>query len=60
MNKKDRKLLENDGWTIVCESPLEIELTDDETGDLIGTATGDAVTYIVEVLKYWDQQSKSY
>ena len=44
MSKEFIDYIENEGWTIVCESPLNIEHTD---GDI---ATGLAADYVIEAL----------
>jgi hypothetical protein len=45
MNDEDRKLLEDDGWTIDCESPFEIS---DKDGS---SAQGRAANYVLDYLK---------
>ena len=44
MDKRDQKLLEDDGWTIDCESPFEIS---DKDGN---RATGRAADYVLSHL----------
>jgi len=46
MNINDKSLLEVNGWTVLCESPLEIR--HEETGS---DATGIAVRYVIDGLK---------
>lgn len=45
MNQEDRKLLEDDGWVIDCESPFEIS---DKDGN---RATGRAADYVLDYLR---------
>lgn len=52
MNEQDRKLLEDDGWTIECESPFEIRT---ENGDF---ASGTAAIYILIYLQ--EKQLRAY
>jgi len=47
MNNDDKKLLEDDGWELECESPQEIRLKDDPES----FASGAAVDYIVDALR---------
>ncbi len=49
LNDKQKKLLEDNGWIITCESPLEVEHK--ETRDV---ATGFAVEVLVDY--YYDIQ----
>lgn len=51
MTEKDRKLLKKNGWTIECESPLEI------SQGLENRATGLAARIIVEFYKYLEQET---
>jgi hypothetical protein len=46
MNNEDRKLLEDDGWEIECESPFEISDMDGNS------ASGRAANYVLDCLKY--------
>lgn len=46
MNEEDIKLLEENGWIVVCESPFEIE---NESGDAM--ASGEAAELILQHLK---------
>ena len=48
MDEKDIKLLETNGWTVVCEGPFELE---DEEGAYVGTASGSAAHFILETLQ---------
>lgn len=48
MNEEDIKLLKDEGWIVVCESPLELEYADDPQS----TATGEAAEFIFRILKY--------
>ena len=52
MNKEDRKLLEDDGWDINCESPFEI--SDDDGSE----AKGRAADYILDYLKLEDPDTR--
>lgn len=45
MNDNDRRILEEDGWTVDCESPFEIS---DADGNM---ATGRAAQYVLDYLK---------
>ena len=47
MTDSDRKILEEDGWEIECESPFEISLKDDPES----RATGQAAWYILHYLQ---------
>jgi hypothetical protein len=49
MNKEDIKILEKDGWDVVCESPLELEMWED--GELVAVAKGRAAAIILSNLK---------
>jgi len=46
MDKNDIKILEDNGWIVVCESPFEIE---NESGDCM--ANGEAAQFILSALK---------
>ncbi len=46
MNQEDIKFLEENGWTVECESPFEIR--DNETGSF---ATGYAAKCVLQVLR---------
>lgn len=55
MNTQDIKLLEDAGWTVVCESPFEIEMYEEDSNGVnlcLGTASGAAADFILTVLKY--------
>lgn len=45
MTDNDRRILEEDGWTVDCESPFEISDADGNR------ATGRAAQYVLEFLK---------
>ena len=49
MDKKDIKLLEKDGWDVVCEHPFELEMWED--GVMIAEAKGHAAEIILSNLK---------
>ena len=49
MDKKDIKILEKDGWDVVCESPFELEMWED--GELVAEAKGQAAQIILANLK---------
>ena len=54
MDKEDIKILEKDGWDVVCEHPFEIEMWErDFNGKLcqIGEAKGEAAKIILANLK---------
>ena len=54
MNKEDIKILEEDGWEVVCESPFELEMWEKDsngTNLLIGEAKGQAAEIILANLK---------
>lgn len=51
MNKEDIKLLEDNGWDVVCESPFELEMRSDDDMVMIGEAKGHAAELILEQLK---------
>ena len=50
MRESDIKLLEENGWIVVCESPFELE-----DGDGAGTATGSGADFILEMLKLFEK-----
>jgi hypothetical protein len=49
MDKKDIKILEKDGWDVVCEHPFELEMS--ENGVMIAEAKGRAAEIILANLK---------
>ena len=54
MRKEDIKLLEDNGWDVVCESPFELEMWDKERNGAsicVGEAKGYAAEIILEELK---------
>lgn len=53
MNQKDMDFLEANGWTVECESPLEIR--ENETGSF---ATGYAASCVLESLRNQAEQAK--
>ena len=48
MNKKDEKLLGDDGWTVDCESPFELSREDGSRATLAGAE------YVMEFLRRAD------
>ena len=44
MTQKDEELLESEGWEVVCQSPLEIELIEDSHAS--GLAAQMILTYL--------------
>jgi hypothetical protein len=51
MDKKDIKILEEDGWDVVCEHPFELEMWSDDKKVMIGEAKGEAARIILANLK---------
>jgi len=54
MDKQDIKILEKDGWDVVCESPFELEMWEKDSNGvnlLIGEAKGQAAEIILTNLK---------
>ena len=49
MNKQDEALLEANGWSVLCDSPFEIELVED--GERLGFASGEAAEIVLASLK---------
>ena len=47
MREEDIKLLEDNGWIVVCESPFELEDEEDPTS----TASGSAAQFILETIQ---------
>ncbi|HUU87413.1 MAG TPA: hypothetical protein VMX17_06635 [Candidatus Glassbacteria bacterium] len=52
MDPEDIKLLEEEGWTVVCESPFELEMMSEDGMVMIGEAKGAAADFILSALKY--------
>ena len=50
MSEEDIKLLEDEGWDVVCESPFEIEMV--EGGEQTAFASGEAAEIIFRQIKY--------
>jgi hypothetical protein len=53
VSERDRKLLEDEGWHVDCESPFEISMEDEE-GNMVGEAKGYGAEEILRCLDYWD------
>ena len=54
MDKKDIKILEKDGWDVVCQSPFELEMWEKYSNGVnicIGEAKGQAAEIILANLK---------
>ena len=51
MNEKDIKLLEDWGWEVICESPFEISLMDEEQSQASGAAADIVLEHIKDVDK---------
>ncbi|MBT7497359.1 hypothetical protein HN662_03450 [Candidatus Woesearchaeota archaeon] len=49
MNEKDIKLLEDWGWEVICESPFEISLMDEEQSQASGAAADIVLEHIKEL-----------
>ena len=49
MNEEDIKLLEDEGWDVVCESPFEIKMIED--GECLAEASGEAAELILNFIK---------
>ena len=49
MNESNEKLLEKHGWTVICESPFELE---NEDGDV---ATGEAADMILSLFNLFEE-----
>lgn len=51
MKKSDIKILEEDGWDVVCEHPFELEMWDEAHDVMIAEAKGEAANIILSNLK---------
>jgi hypothetical protein len=52
MDQSDIKLLEDAGWTVICESPFEIEKMSEDKMVIIGEARGIAAEIILDYLRF--------
>ena len=51
MREEDIKLLEDNGWDVICESPFEIEMMSEDGMVMVGEAKGHAAQLILDSLK---------
>lgn len=58
ISDKDKILLENEGYEIECESPLEIIKGDEEQGRMTGEAVFDFLHFLKLSIKYKKQIKK--
>jgi len=60
MDPEDIKLLEEEGWTVVCESPFELEMMSEDGMVMIGEAKGAAADFILSFIstEIWTQEKK--